>query len=275
MKVTIIIPAYNVAEYLATSINSVKEQTHTDWECIIVDDCSTDKTVETARYYTEDDPRFSIVKNERNVGIGGSRNHGIRLAKGDAVTFLDADDWLDTDALEYLVDLAGKCPEAARIYTPYISHWEDGRTGLNFVVPYGYHPADSMDPFTGFLCDIGHATGCLYILKNMPCPFEFPIVSKFEDMLFNMELIFAGGGTFIAERSTYHYYRHYDSVLYEPMSVEQAINIVAAFRTSVARYPVNNERATHCSMFLMDALKGCLGEKKFVELEYETQWKSV
>ena len=92
MRVSIIIPAYNVEKYLVKCIDSVKAQTYTDWECLIVDDQSTDGTLDMAHELTDEDPRFAILQTEYNIGIGGARNLGIKHAKGVAITFLDADD---------------------------------------------------------------------------------------------------------------------------------------------------------------------------------------
>jgi teichuronic acid biosynthesis glycosyltransferase TuaG len=92
--VSIIMPAYNTADFIAQSINSVLAQTYTNWELIIVDDCSTDATVACVKQFTSDE-RIRLLTNESNLGGAGSRNRAIEAARGRYLAFLDADDlWL-------------------------------------------------------------------------------------------------------------------------------------------------------------------------------------
>ncbi len=88
--ISIIMPAYNVQDYIGDSIRSVLAQTCSDWELIIVDDCSTDSTVGVI--YSFDDPRIRLLVNDQNSGAAVSRNRALREAKGRWIAFLDADD---------------------------------------------------------------------------------------------------------------------------------------------------------------------------------------
>ena len=94
--VSIIMPSYNTANYIAASIQSVLDQTYPNWELIIVDDCSTDDTdAVVAPFLT--DARIRYLKNEQNSGAAISRNRALREAKGRWVAFLDSDDlWYPT-----------------------------------------------------------------------------------------------------------------------------------------------------------------------------------
>lgn len=93
--VSIIMPAYNSALTIVSSIKSVQQQSHTDWELLITDDCSTDNTVELVKQLADVDPRISIEINSVNSGAGFSRNQSINRSKGKYISFLDADDlWL-------------------------------------------------------------------------------------------------------------------------------------------------------------------------------------
>ena len=95
MRFSVVIPVYNKEKYLKQTLDSVLNQTMHDYEVIIVDDCSTDGSVEIAKKY-ETDKRFHVYT-KINEGVSATRNYGIRKAKGDYVCFLDADDlWLDT-----------------------------------------------------------------------------------------------------------------------------------------------------------------------------------
>ena len=91
--VSIIMPSYNTASYIKESIQSVLNQTYTNWELIIVDDCSTDETDEVINTIT--DSRIKYFKNKENSGAAMSRNKALREARGQWVAFLDSDDlWM-------------------------------------------------------------------------------------------------------------------------------------------------------------------------------------
>ncbi len=89
--VSVIIPCYNQAQYLPEALKSVFSQTHPQWECIIVNDGSTDKTDEVAREWLTKDERFKYIKKE-NGGLSSARNAGLKEAKGSLLQFLDSDD---------------------------------------------------------------------------------------------------------------------------------------------------------------------------------------
>ena len=94
-EVSIITPAYNAENFLPETIDSVLNQTFRDWELIVVDDCSTDRTFEIASAYAEKDPRVRVIRNESNSGVAATRNHGLDEATGDYIAFVDSDDlWL-------------------------------------------------------------------------------------------------------------------------------------------------------------------------------------
>ncbi len=88
--VSIIMPSYNTGDYIGDSIRSVLAQTYENWELLIVDDCSTDRSVEVIRSFC--DPRIILLKNEKNSGAAISRNYALREAKGKWIAFLDSDD---------------------------------------------------------------------------------------------------------------------------------------------------------------------------------------
>lgn len=88
--VSIIMPSYNTARYISDSIKSIQAQTYTNWELIIVDDCSTDSSIDTILSFNE--PRIRVLRNKTNSGAAVSRNYALREAKGKWIAFLDSDD---------------------------------------------------------------------------------------------------------------------------------------------------------------------------------------
>ena len=108
VDISVIIPAYNVERYIQTAIDSVLSQTFADFEIIVVDDKSTDNTVNTVRTLYSTEPRVRLVCHSQNRGLGPSRNTGMENARGQYVTFLDGDDWIENQTLEKLFAVAKK-----------------------------------------------------------------------------------------------------------------------------------------------------------------------
>lgn len=124
MHVSIITPAYNVAPYVGAAIESVIAQTHPDWSLTVIDDGSTDETAPVLTRFT--DPRIRVLR-QANAGVSAARNRGLAETRGDAVLFLDADDWLAPDALARLV--AALAPASAvAAYGAFCFVTEDGAT---------------------------------------------------------------------------------------------------------------------------------------------------
>jgi teichuronic acid biosynthesis glycosyltransferase TuaG len=93
--VSIITPAYNVEAFLSETINSVLEQTHKNWEMIVVDDCSRDGTANVAQRFASQDSRVIFVQHDKNSGPAEARNTAVKRARGRFIAFLDSDDqWL-------------------------------------------------------------------------------------------------------------------------------------------------------------------------------------
>lgn len=98
--ISIIVPVYNVEQYLRRCLDSIHTQTFNDWECILVDDGSTDDSGKICDEYCDIDNRF-IVVHKRNEGVSRARNYGIDISRGEYVSFVDSDDWIEKDG--YLI----------------------------------------------------------------------------------------------------------------------------------------------------------------------------
>lgn len=115
--VSVIVPVYNAASYIEETIKSVLGQTYTDWELLLVDDCSTDDSVRIISKYCEDE-RIKLIKQPTNQKAAMARNAGIRQARGEFVAFLDSDDiWGETKLEKQLAFMKEK--DCAFSYTEY------------------------------------------------------------------------------------------------------------------------------------------------------------
>lgn len=102
MKISIIVPIYNVEKYLERCILSIIKQTYQNIEIILVNDGSTDSSIEICKKYSKLDPRILLIDKE-NGGLSDARNVGLQVAKGDYVLFVDSDDYIELDSCEKFV----------------------------------------------------------------------------------------------------------------------------------------------------------------------------
>lgn len=106
--VSIIMPAYNADKYIKQSIESVITQTYTNWELIIVNDCSTDSTFEIASKYSVKDSRIKVINLEKNSGVAAARNKALEVSQGVFIAFLDSDDIWKPNKLEIQINFMVK-----------------------------------------------------------------------------------------------------------------------------------------------------------------------
>lgn len=111
-KISIIVPVYNVEQYLRRCLESIRAQTFADFECICVDDGSPDGSGGILDEYAEKDSRFVVIHKE-NGGVSSARNAGLDAAKGEWIAFCDSDDWVESCMLEKM--LSGKDAECSEM----------------------------------------------------------------------------------------------------------------------------------------------------------------
>lgn len=115
--VSIVMPAYNSEKTIKDSIESVLKQTYHNFELIIIDDCSCDNTSIIIKELQKIDKRIIYIKNDTNIGVGKSRNVGIKQSKGEWIAFLDSDDLWKNNKLEEQVIFLNDNPKVSFLYT--------------------------------------------------------------------------------------------------------------------------------------------------------------
>ncbi|WP_157159380.1 glycosyltransferase family 2 protein [Brachyspira pilosicoli] len=108
IKVSIVVPVYNVENYLRECLESIINQTLKEIEIICIDDCSTDNSYSILEEYSKKDDRILLIKNPKNMGVSYSRNIGIKESKGEYIGFIDSDDYISKDYYENLYNTAKK-----------------------------------------------------------------------------------------------------------------------------------------------------------------------
>ena len=102
MMISIIVAAYNGEKYLRRCLDSLCKQTNKHFELILVNDCSTDSTLDIAKSYIKKISNYKILSLKKNSGVSAARNAGIKQATGEYVTFIDCDDWIEENAVEIM-----------------------------------------------------------------------------------------------------------------------------------------------------------------------------
>ena len=213
---SVIVPAYNSAEYINKCIESVLKQTYPDFELILVDDGSSDKTLSICGEYAEADERIRVIHKE-NGGHTSARNEGLRTAVGEYVLFLDSDDWLGFDVLTF-------CHKEIEANNPDIIVYSILNTATKSLfdvkIDYGYYRIDDA-LLDGLLMDsngesvfikglIGKVFRRSVIMENqLNVPKE---VRMAEDAMAFVGAVLDASSVSVIENATYYYYVRQGSV---------------------------------------------------------------
>lgn len=161
IKFSIIVPLYNKAPYVRKALDSIVSQTFKDWECIVINDGSSDNSLEVVKNFFDEfkiyDLRFKIV-DQPNSGVAVARNNGVKESKGEYLCFLDADDWWEPTFLEEMDKLIKEYPNAG-IYASNYIYYKPGKTHIALNLergyidyPKAYYEGSSMPVWTGATC---------------------------------------------------------------------------------------------------------------------------
>ena len=131
-QISIIVPVYNSENYLRRCVNSILTQTFTDFELILINDGSTDESGEICNFYQTKDSRVRVY-HKNNAGVSSARNVGLRYARGEWITFVDSDDWLDDVYLDKLYFNSAYKADLVISYGKYIR-----KSGMVQLIQYPY-----------------------------------------------------------------------------------------------------------------------------------------
>lgn len=207
MKFSVVIPAYNVEAYLEECLDSVAAQSYKDWEAIIVDDGSTDGSAALAETWTRKDERFHLLKQE-NQGLSAARNAGMDLAQGEYLLFLDADDWLESDALQVLdSELQGEdviCFGGRRYFQDEKRYEKaDTQESKTYACGWDYYQENALKPRQfAFVSVVLRTYRREFLLKNR---LFFKEGIFHEDNLFTPIVLFYAGKTRVLSQNLYNY----------------------------------------------------------------------
>ncbi len=191
-RVTVIIPSYNLADYLPAAIDSVCAQTLPPLEVIVIDDGSTDGSWELAEAYG---PPVQVVR-QANAGVSAARNHGIDLAAGDWIAFLDADDIWEPTKLERQMAAVADQPEVVCVFTDFYTFGEGRENQVELRPDHTMVP----DFRARMLCEYSLLPSAAVVRAESISGLRFQVgVTDSEDMLFFLELRECGPFAHVAE----------------------------------------------------------------------------
>lgn len=129
MTITVFMACYNASKYLREAIESILNQTYSDFEFLIIDDGSTDNSLEIIKEYAANDNRIRIEQNDKNRGVSYTRNRGLELAGGEWLAIMDADDIAPLNRLQICIEYINSHPDIDAVFGNYQLMAEDGTYG--------------------------------------------------------------------------------------------------------------------------------------------------
>lgn len=209
---SVIVPVYNVEEYVGRCIESILNQTYQNLELILVDDGAKDSSGAICDSYAETDPRIRVIHKE-NGGLSSARNTGIEQAKGEYITFVDSDDWIEADAYEHLLELM------ARYQVKLVcggNYDVDGKTGKRTLALCPQkEEVISTEDFVGrmFLWQGFDSSACDKIYhRSLLETFRYPEGKVCEDVAVTYKIVLETDRAALSDRPFYNYYHHPGSI---------------------------------------------------------------
>jgi glycosyltransferase involved in cell wall biosynthesis len=227
--VSIIIPIYNAANYILETLESVLHQKYKDWELLLIDDGSSDSSVEIVQQFVSDHPgRANLLfhANRMNKGSSASRNLGLTLAKGELICFLDADDVWNSNFLDFYVHIFDEYPDISMAYGPFVS-WHsqssnNGNQALDSVQRLKIRANRVIDAhtlFRLFLADedaVPSPSGVMFRHSAISkvAGWEEIFQGMYDDQVLYSKLFLCGITIYITDQCLYRYRRHDQSLCF-------------------------------------------------------------
>lgn len=197
--ISIIVPVYNAEKYLRRCIDSILSQSLTDFELILIDDGSTDRSPHICDEYATRDKRIKLI-HKKNAGVSAARNDGLDIAQGEFITFVDSDDWVDVNYLKSLYD--------NKAYDYIIGTFINEPQGKVQYLEEGEFFGDNLKEYVSVThLSNGYPWGKLFkskiISENI---LRFKNIKVYEDLLFCLEYVRNCSSIYCMSKANYHYF---------------------------------------------------------------------
>ncbi len=212
MKLSIIVPVYNVRRHLQKCIESILQQTYTDYELILVDDGSPDNCGHICDRYAQECDKVKVI-HKKNGGLSSARNAGIAAAKGEYITFVDGDDTIASGTYYYNMRILLSNPDIDILEYPIIEHYESPRSNIISFKPEKVCGNEKV--FTDWISRKGyeHCFACNKIYRaDLFLFIRYPEGEVFEDTLTTPLLYQSSENVYYSDCGFYYYYDHKESI---------------------------------------------------------------
>ncbi len=224
MKLSIIVPVYKVRRYLQNCIESILQQTYTDYELILVDDGSPDNSGTICDRYAQECDKVKVI-HKKNGGLSSARNAGLAVAQGEYITFVDGDDTVASGTYYYNMHILLSNPEIDILEYPVVKHYGSPN---NVIISSNPEKITGDDIFPDWIRRKGyeHCFACNKIYRSDLFFFiRFPEGEVFEDSMVTPMLIESSRTIFYSDAGFYYYYDR-----------EESISRTYSFKTQHDRY---------------------------------------
>lgn len=253
IKISIIVPVYNVQLYLKDCLSSILNQSFADFELILINDGSTDNSGKICDEYAAQDGRIKVI-HKQNGGPGGARNAGLDIARGDYIMFCDSDDLYDADMAEYLLNALQK--NSCDISMCGLRLISDTKILEERIVYKPERILKGVDLFREYFCNdmlISSPVNKLYkreVFNNL----RYPEGMIYEDRYLSIEM-FLNNSVYACGESKYNYYMRSGSIINSPFSEKRMdfLKVIDREEIIADRYPELRSEAnkSYCEVIVM------------------------
>lgn len=213
-KISVIVPVYNMEEYLDQCMESILSQTMTDFECLLIDDDSTDRSLEMCNQYAKMDPRVKVVHNQHS-GLGETRNVGLSHASGEYIAFIDSDDIIDIFMLQKMYEEL-ESNGADIVECGFEKFYEDGKKSEEVIPCDGTKELSGKELLLKFNDDnaVLHFILCNKLFrKELFAGIRFPYGKLLEDEFVVYRIIYKAKKVILMEDCFYKYRQRKGSII--------------------------------------------------------------
>lgn len=209
--ISVIVPIYKVEDYLDKCVNSIINQTYQNLEIILVDDGSPDNCPKMCDEYAKQDNRIKVI-HKKNGGLSDARNAGVKMATGSYITFVDSDDYISEDFIEYLFELSYKNNTLISV-APYIIVTD--KKSINCDMGYKEEVLSQKEALKRMILDQGFTVSACSKLfsKALFQGIEFPKGRLFEDTATTYKLLLKCANISYGNKGGYYYYKRDNSII--------------------------------------------------------------
>lgn len=241
--VSVVIPFYNIENYIEKCLKSIVGQTYKNLEILCVDNNSQDNSIKIVEKYLNTDNRIKLIKNKENLWPGGARNFGIKNATGEYIYFIDGDDFIDDDYIEKLVEAMEKHKTDIVCNNKILKYYEDDKSKNSFIKKENDFVLDKKFDFDEKIARTVMTSSCCKLYKTdflRENNLYFPEKLRFEDFAFLHLLKTKAKTISFIYNSTYYYVQRKNSIIHKYKEKSDQLDSIYIIKYIYNFYKENN-----------------------------------